>query len=168
MTKVCSSCKEEKLESEFASRGLDSKGERTTRSICKKCANKIREEKRKNNPSDSRKESDKRRHKEYREKNREKLQWKCLENEYGVTQEKYLQMLEGQGGGCAICEEKPNGKKLAVDHCHTTNKVRGLLCHRCNTSLGLMRDSPTLLAKATSYLLTNSVFISPTFDNCFE
>lgn len=47
-------------------------------------------------------------------------------------------MLEGQGGGCAICgaTEAGAGKSFHVDHCHETNKIRGLLCNRCNTHLG--------------------------------
>lgn len=56
---------------------------------------------------------------------------------YGISQAKYEEMLDAQGGVCAICEEPPNGgKALAVDHCHETGVVRGLLCSGCNGSLG--------------------------------
>ena len=47
-----------------------------------------------------------------------------LKYRYGITEEQYDQMLEKQNHTCAICNEKPKGN-LAVDHCHTTGKVRG-------------------------------------------
>ena len=49
---------------------------------------------------------------------------------------------------CAICY----GPAQAVDHCHHTGKVRGVLCHACNTSLGKMHDSPAFLRRAAEYL----------------
>lgn len=73
---------------------------------------------------------------------------------YGITLEQYQQMLEAQGGGCAICgaETNKNGKSLFVDHCHDTGAVRGILCYKCNTGLGSFKDNATLLARAVSYL----------------
>jgi len=71
---------------------------------------------------------------------------------YGLTPDQYSQMLEQQGGGCAICGVTPNGKRLAVDHCHTTGKVRGLLCSPCNTGLGVFKDNTDLLHNAVKYL----------------
>ena len=84
-----------------------------------------------------------------------------LPRTYGITYEGYEQMLAAQGGVCAICgKDEPNehgrtGKKfrLAVDHCHDTGVVRGLLCQTCNRALGLLRDDPALLRKAMEYLL---------------
>lgn len=62
-------------------------------------------------------------------------------------------MLDDQGGVCAICsKEDAAGKRLAVDHCHETGKVRGLLCLKCNTVLGKMNDEVNLLKKAIAYL----------------
>ena len=59
-------------------------------------------------------------------------------------------------GGCAICGETKSGHKntdeMVVDHCHKTKKVRGLLCNRCNTLLGLIDDSPTFMKNITNYL----------------
>ena len=78
-----------------------------------------------------------------------------LKNTYGLTPEQYDVMLEAQGSCCAICDaKKPGGrtKLFFIDHCHTTGKVRGLLCMRCNTGLGLFLDNPRFLSKAIDYL----------------
>jgi len=70
---------------------------------------------------------------------------------YGITKDDYLRMVEEQGGVCAICG-KPDSIRLAVDHCHTTGIVRGLLCSGCNTSLGKFNDDIEVLRKAIEYL----------------
>lgn len=82
-----------------------------------------------------------------------------MERLYGVTLDEYNRLLEEQEGGCAICGRTPseNGdryKRLAVDHCHLTNKVRGLLCDCCNRAIGLLGDDAHLLRKAATYLDT--------------
>lgn len=60
-----------------------------------------------------------------------------LRKNYGLTSEQYVQMLDDQKGVCAICANPPpEGKKLHVDHNHTTGEVRRLLCSRCNGALG--------------------------------
>lgn len=69
--------------------------------------------------------------------------------------EQYDEMFEKQGGRCAICEtEKPNGygKRLAVDHCHDTGRVRGLLCGNCNHGLGKFGHDPARMRVAITYL----------------
>lgn len=78
---------------------------------------------------------------------------------YGITTRQYQDMLNDQDGACAICglPETTIGRggraaPLAIDHCHTTGKVRGLLCRKCNGGIGLLRDSIDLLTSATSYL----------------
>lgn len=73
---------------------------------------------------------------------------------YGITLEQYEEMEKKQRGLCAICgkSETNKYKKLAVDHCHKSEKVRGLLCSNCNQALGLFRDKKTLLTKAINYL----------------
>ena len=63
---------------------------------------------------------------------------------YGITLEDYELMLKNQGGKCAICGSKAGGKKgqyFAVDHCHKSNAVRGLLCTKCNVSLGWFENN---------------------------
>lgn len=72
---------------------------------------------------------------------------------YGLSLEDYDRLHAEQGGVCAICgDEEKDGWSLSVDHCHSTGRVRGLLCRRCNVGLGLMRDRPDLLRLAADYL----------------
>lgn len=62
-------------------------------------------------------------------------------------------MIEEQGGKCAICEKGMD--KPCVDHCHTTMKVRQILCDNCNMGLGQFKDDEDILAKAIEYLRRN-------------
>jgi hypothetical protein len=65
-------------------------------------------------------------------------------------------MLMCQNCGCAICSEKaPEHKSLCVDHNHKTGKIRGLLCGNCNLMIGLVKDNPTILRHAITYLETS-------------
>ena len=62
---------------------------------------------------------------------------KHFKRKYGITVEQYNQMLLIQNNTCKICKNMcKSGKNLAVDHCHATGKVRGLLCATCNVNLG--------------------------------
>lgn len=76
-----------------------------------------------------------------------------LRSKYGITQAQCDEMAEKQGGVCAICQER---KKLCVDHCHETGRVRGLLCMRCNTALGQLGDSVAGLRRFLEYLESRS------------
>ena len=80
-----------------------------------------------------------------------------LKKAYGITIEDFESMLEKQRGRCAICERpKPGGKgDWHVDHCHDTGRVRGLLCHFCNTAIGSLNDSVDLLKRCIKYLATS-------------
>lgn len=81
-----------------------------------------------------------------------------LKRKYGISTEQWLQMFENQNHLCAICNEEgfkldPNSKNLlVVDHCHTSGKVRGLLCHNCNRALGLFKDKISVVESAVQYL----------------
>ena len=78
-----------------------------------------------------------------------------FKRQYGITVEDYDRMLEAQGGGCAVCDVKEPGgrtKYFAVDHCHGTGRVRGLLCTKCNRGLGLFNDDTARLLAAANYL----------------
>lgn len=72
-------------------------------------------------------------------------------NRYKLTVEDHKKMLKEQDSKCAMCNKTPDGiRPLAVDHCHETGKVRGLLCYGCNRLMVLV-DNPELLAKAQAY-----------------
>jgi hypothetical protein len=74
-----------------------------------------------------------------------------LQTRYGITAEMYAAMLAAQQGQCAICKSIPDGL-LHVDHCHETERVRGLLCGNCNRALGLFKDNIKSLEEAITYL----------------
>lgn len=75
---------------------------------------------------------------------------------YGITPEQYDELLAAQGGMCmcAICDATPeqNGKALAVDHCHETGQVRGLLCSPHNQAIGIFGDNLAGVQRAADYL----------------
>jgi hypothetical protein len=81
-----------------------------------------------------------------------------IRKQYGITLQEYNDMLEKQDYKCAICgnEDEVEGRKLAIDHCHTSGAVRGLLCGKCNRGLGLFYDNQDLLEKAKQYLNANA------------
>ena len=69
----------------------------------------------------------------------------------GVSEGVYAMMLLDQDSRCAICRNKWK-RKLYVDHCHQTNRVRGLLCGPCNTAIGLLGDNLEGVLRAVEYL----------------
>lgn len=73
---------------------------------------------------------------------------------FGLTVDDYQAMFEKQGGRCAICgkHQTEMGRRLYVDHNHTTGKVRALLCQHCNTALGFVDDNEGTLQKMIDYL----------------
>lgn len=76
---------------------------------------------------------------------------------YGLSKEDYQRMQRAQNFKCAIClqqdfDEKRGLRRLCVDHDHKTDKVRGLLCSKCNTMLGMAKDNPEVLERAAAYL----------------
>ena len=78
-----------------------------------------------------------------------------LKRKYGLTIEAYEQMLIAQNNKCAICEEGSD-KTFAVDHNHTTGKVRALLCGPCNVALGLLREDLKIVESVKKYLLEHN------------
>lgn len=90
--------------------------------------------------------------------------WKRnLYKNYNITPEQYDEMCERQNGVCAICGEPEvmsnqfGVRRLCVDHCHNTGKVRGLLCARCNLAIGQINDSVELLDSMKAYLLMENL-----------
>jgi Recombination endonuclease VII len=117
------------------------------------------------------KDKDREYHAKYREARREeakiyarkynhtdKTRDRKYQYQYGITLADYNRMLEEQNHVCAICLQgetmQTNGKvkRLSVDHDHKTGAVRGLLCQRCNTTLGRYEDNPELMKNLISYL----------------
>ena len=141
----CTKCKEFKLAECFAK---DNKKINKLTSHCKNCRNKARKEYSiKNNGYDIEKS------KEYRQNNVEKVKASNrntkLKKAYGINQEQFLEMSKEQNNKCACCNKE---KKLVVDHCHVSGKIRELLCGPCNTSLGLLNEDINILQNLIKYI----------------
>lgn len=134
----CKGCKVDKSVSEFHKRSAVKCG---YDSFCKVCRNEIVRESDRNNP--------------------EKVKSEHLRHKYGIDLDKYKQMLLSQNNVCAICH-KPETRKLynnpnkcfslMVDHSHSTHQIRGLLCHKCNSAIGMLNDDMKILQSAIDYL----------------
>lgn len=140
--KSCSRCKEEKSVSEF----YISKGRIS--SACKSCKSDMYKDWEKRNPE---------KRKEIHSKHYEKTaRWHVLKYKYGISKQEYEAMLFYQDGKCAICyttnSRHNKSNNLLVDHCHDSLKIRGLLCNRCNTALGLINDETSILKRMIEYL----------------
>ena len=102
--------------------------------------------------------------KERRKKNKEdprKVKNSYLKRIFKITLEDYEKLLEKQNNLCKICNKPETMKQtrsvnklrsLAVDHCHETGKIRGLLCGRCNNMIGYAKDNPNILRLGADYL----------------
>lgn len=79
---------------------------------------------------------------------------RILKRKYGLTVETYEAILKEQKECCKICgRHKSEFKRnLAVDHCHKTNRVRGLLCHHCNAAIGHLFENTEIMERAISYI----------------
>ncbi|MCP4541701.1 MAG: hypothetical protein GY832_31600 [Chloroflexi bacterium] len=138
MTKYCPDCGATKSVKEF---GKDRTRGDGRYPYCKICRNK----------------RDKVKGKKYRktEKGRRVNREACLRYKYGITLDDYDRMFEAQNGVCAVCgkpQQSHNGRRLDVDHSHKTGGVRGLLCNKCNTVIGLVYEDRDILLKASEYL----------------
>lgn len=139
--KTCKQCNTEKPITEYYKNGPN-----RYKNVCKECG-RIKALNRYHSLTDDQK--DKRRklnynsdwHKEY----------KLMKN-YGITRKQFDEMHQNQNGKCYICEKIIEGRDIKVDHNHKTGKVRKLLCHHCNTSLGLLNENPELFYKCINYL----------------
>jgi hypothetical protein len=129
--RTCMTCGEVKHATEFYVRN---KKTMTRHSSCKEC--------------------DKARNKERHHSNPERTRNNDLLRNYGISLGDHAEMFEKQQGLCAICGKEGDGrwKKLCVDHCHSSGKVRKLLCRNCNMVLGQVGDNAKLLEKMVIYL----------------
>lgn len=130
--KKCGLCNKEKPEHEYF---RNSKSKDGLQHYCKKCHYASKKE-------------------HYKKKSvRDRYKHNQLRFKYGIGINEYNKMLAEQNGKCAICDGvNHNRKKLSVDHCHETGKIRGLLCEKCNSVLGWAKDSTLVLQNAISYL----------------
>jgi hypothetical protein len=90
-----------------------------------------------------------------------------LKRSCGLTMEQFAQKLEAQNGRCVICgstKSSSGNKRFCSDHDHKTNKLRGLLCIKCNRGLGLLGDSVAVLIRALQYLQSADVLNPPTHE----
>jgi len=86
------------------------------------------------------------------QRNKDKYRDSYMKRVYGISLNEYNEMIEVQQNKCFVCRNSPGVKSLAVDHCHTSGKVRKLLCHKCNTALGNVDEDITILKKLIDYL----------------
>lgn len=148
-TKVCSKCKIEKSRDHFFKSGTQKSGRPKFRGNCSECAKKDTANWRVKNRSN---------YNYYvamwRAKNPDKQHATEIKRNYGLPIEEYNRMLAEQNCQCKICgkQHDPTKKRgrLYVDHCHNSNKVRGLLCSRCNSMIA--HESIFILEKAITYL----------------
>jgi hypothetical protein len=147
VTKTCNHCRQIKPLEEFYKR-IDRRGGEGRRSICKLCNKKDR----------------------YRFSRTYNKDWyakqllkdplfsrrKNLLRTHNITLKQFDTILDSQGGVCAICKGPPMGKgNYHVDHGHSTGKLRGLLCHKCNVALGMVQDRIELLEALIAYVKKN-------------
>lgn len=138
--KTCSKCKQSKELTLFYK---DKKTKDKLGSWCKACSN--------SNSSQA--------NIRWQKRNPDKVKNKHLLRKFSITLDTYSEMFKNQDGLCAICSQPETSKDyrgktrdLAVDHCHLTGKVRGLLCDRCNRALGLLQDNSLVIQAAAKYL----------------
>ncbi len=130
------------------------------RASCIECGTKARDKWRKQNA-----EHDNRRNHEYNVRNAVRIRGEKLTqywpgSDWQQALEKYEILRHEQNDLCAICKKYETriiprtGKRrdLAVDHCHLSNKVRGLLCNKCNRGIGLLGDTEEIILNAIIYL----------------
>lgn len=163
--KKCSICKMDKELKEFSPNKSKRSG---ISSYCKPCKSVYGKKWNKEN-QEKKRIYNKQRYSDCREQIREKQNiwyknnsekhcdnnWKAkIKRNYGLSIEDYNNLYLKQEGKCKICERHQDDfkKRLSVDHCHKTGKIRGLLCDDCNTSLGKFRDDLKTLSNALKYL----------------
>lgn len=149
-SKVCPKCKKDKPLTDYYKKKNIKRGHKDGLEYwCKKCYCSYNSQWRKNWSQNKTPEERKQYNRKY---NKKSLR--------GMTTEEYDKKLSDQGGVCEICRkpervlDKKTGivRNLAVDHCHYTDRVRGLLCQACNISLGGFEDNKMNLMSAIEYL----------------
>lgn len=156
---TCASCKQIKLLTEFFKRTSTKRGaasyckscmkKKFTRiKICNNCKKEVKTTKKSNKPYKCWDCSVRKFNKEW--STHEKWIW----HKFKITGSQYKDLQKLQNNNCAICKRAQNEfkRKFAVDHCHKTNKVRGLLCMDCNVAIGHLKNNFSLCLSAADYL----------------
>lgn len=148
-TKPCPRCNERKPLTDFPKNKRMFHG---VGSYCKACANEMQRELR---TTAEGAQAHRNASKRWREANNERHRDNNARWKYGVDHGTYDTMLAAQGGVCAICKTDSPGtgmERFAIDHCHGSKLVRGLLCNNCNNGLGRFKDDTDRLLNAAAYL----------------
>ena len=132
MKKLCPSCKNLKNLNEFHKNRTCKDGHSC---YCKKCSNQMAKKKGRVRPLTA------------------EMSRRYAITRHGITVDEYNSRMIEQDYRCAICGMISFDRVLHIDHCHTTNKVRGLLCNNCNSGLGMFRDELNILIAAANYLI---------------
>lgn len=160
--KKCSICKLEKDESNFHKNKKKKDGLDTRCKSCKHEINMINKEKYKiyhHKRYLEKKEEINKKNREWYKNNPEKSRNQKLLYQYGITLEQRNEIIRAQNNKCKICLDNLNildTKIIHVDHNHNTGKIRGVLCKKCNSMLGLSRERKDILLNAIQYLKENS------------
>ena len=137
---TCRRCLVDKPEESFSKK---TKSKRGYSYICKDCHNEY------NRTQWYKKNADKQKASSLTWKRANRI--KVLATKYKCEEELLQELFEKTGGQCTICKSEDN---LVVDHCHTTQDVRGLICGNCNKALGFVKDNPEVLRNMINYLET--------------
>jgi len=162
MKKQCTTCKIAKDVSEFYNRTASEQAVRKDglQSSCKECM-KASKKRMRVDPVKRQREYNLRKKSRLAnlDKARRQDRHRNLYRSFGIRPNDYKQLFEAQQGVCAICGKPETAilrgkvKNLAVDHCHETGVVRGLLCSRCNIAVGFLRDDVDIAQNLTTYLV---------------
>jgi len=162
--KICSKCRVEKPLSEFYPHKKHSLG---VSSACKECTRRYAKESyyaRPNKKISGYKYRKSLRGAETRKRYVQTAEYKFnrwrywIKSEYNLTPEQYDKLLQAQGDACQICGKPETAcnqyglMRLAIDHDHTTGKIRGLLCQKCNQAIGLTGENVEILKQIIKYL----------------
>ncbi len=160
--KVCSKCKVAKEVNQFDKWRTSTDGYYPS---CKSCKNVVKKQQRISDPEyynkrkiwyknhyNKHKDSIKIRTTEYQKNNPHIRRKSLLNYYYGLSLEAYQSLVDKNNGKCWICNSFPINRKLFVDHCHKTEKIRGVLCSKCNTAIAFFNDDINILNSAIEYL----------------
>jgi hypothetical protein len=159
-SKICNTCGLEKSIDSFSRHNPIKAGKQYhyIKNQCKECEAFYKREDRRKNPDKYKNFYKQRRSnpeyvqdcrdrdKKYREKNKEQLTNKRYLREYGISLDEAREIYSR---GCEVCSSKED---LHIDHCHQTGQVRGCLCTKCNTALGLLKDNKQIMSNLIDYI----------------